>query len=86
MVCSSVVEATTSLASPPDLPAASAKSSDALRFALKTVNEQLDFLKSQWEGDKNRLLDEREALRKAAKGAEDKTRREKKRDGVEAVG
>jgi hypothetical protein len=75
---------------PPIPSTPSAKSSDVLRFALKTVNEQLDFLKSQWEGDKNRLLGERDVLREAAKRAEeDKARRardEKKRVGVEAVG
>lgn len=67
----------------------SAKSSDVLRFALKTVNEQLDFLKTQWESDKNRLLGERDVLREAAQRAEeDRARRardEKKRVGVEAV-
>jgi len=90
VACSSVVDATMSLALPSDSPAPSAKSSDVLRFALKTVNEQLDFLKSQWEGDKNRLLGERDVLREAAKRAEEdkahRARDEKKRVGVEAVG
>jgi hypothetical protein len=91
VLCSSVVDATASLAVATDSPAPSAaKSSDVLRSALKTVNEQLDFLKSQWEGDKNRLLGERDVLREAGKRAEeDKARRardEKKRVGVEAVG
>lgn len=79
-----------SLALPSDPSTPAAKSSDVLRFALKTVNEQLDFLKSQWEGDKHRLLGERDVLREAAKRTEeDKARRardEKKRGGVEAVG
>lgn len=85
-----MVDATTSLAVPSDPSTPAAKSADVLRFALKTVNEQLDFLKSQWEGDKDRLLGERDVLREAAKRAEeDKARRardEKKRVGVEAVG
>ena len=86
---SSMVDAT-SLALPSDPSTPAAKSSDVLRFALKTVNEQLDFLKNQWEGDKHRLLGERDVLREAAKRTEeDKARRardEKKRSGVEAVG
>jgi len=88
--CSSVVDATASLALPSDPSTASAKSPEVLRLALKTVNEQLDFLKSHWERDKDRLLGERDILRKTAKRAEDdKARRaldEKKRVGVEAVG
>ena len=87
--CSSVMDAT-SLALPSDPSTPAAKSSDVLRFALKTVNEQLDFLKDQWEGDKHRLLGERDVLREAAKRTEeDKAHRgrdEKKRGGVEAVG
>ena len=87
---SSLVDATTSLALPSDPSTPAAKSSDVLRFALKTVNEQLDFLKGQWESDKHRLLGERDVLREAAKRAEnDKARRardEKKRGGIEAVG
>jgi len=85
-----MVDATTSLAAPSDPSPPSAKSSDVLRFALKTVNEQLDFLKSQWESDKDRLSGERDLLREVAKRAEeDKARRardEKKRVGVDAVG